>query len=125
MRHLTWTIIGAGNGKADQNSEEGWELLPSGDVLTVDIWDVKNSELFNPTTKTWSSAGSTIVTLPDSSCEEIGPAVLRPDGTVFAVEGPAALDLQHRDWNVARGQPSPVQTALRMVRRRFCPTAMS
>jgi hypothetical protein len=96
---LTWTIIGAGNGKADQNSEEGWELLPSGDVLTVDIWDVKNSELFNPTTKTWSSAGSTIVTLPDSSCEEIGPAVLRPDGTVFAVGGTSSTGI----YSIATG----------------------
>jgi hypothetical protein len=84
---LTWTIIGAGNGKADQNSEEGWELLPSGDVLTVDVWDIKNSELFNPTTSTWSSAGSTGVTLPSTQCVEIGPAVLRPDGTVFATGG--------------------------------------
>jgi|CZKJ01.1.fsa_nt_gi hypothetical protein len=84
---LTWTIIGSGNGKADQNSEEGWELLPSGDVLTVDVWDVKNSELFNPATSKWSSTGNTGVTLPSTQCEEIGPAVLRPDGTVFATGG--------------------------------------
>jgi hypothetical protein len=84
---LTWTIIGSGNGKADQNSEEGWELLPSGDVLVVDVWDVGNSELFNPSTSTWSTAGKTVGTLPNSNCVEIGPAVLRPDGTVFAVGG--------------------------------------
>ena len=86
---LTWTIIGAGNGKADQNSEEGWELLPTGNVLTVDLSDLKNSELFNPSTDKWSSAGNTGVTLPNSSCYEIGPAVLRPDGTVYAVGGTA------------------------------------
>lgn len=84
---LTWTIIGSGNGKADQNSEEGWELLPSGDVLVVDVWDPNNTELFNPSTSTWSTAGKTVGTLPNSSCVEIGPAVLRPDGTVFAVGG--------------------------------------
>jgi hypothetical protein len=84
---LTWTIIGAGNGKADQNSEEGWELLPNGEVLVVDVWDIGNSELFDPSTSTWSSAGKTVGTLPNSSCVEIGPAVLRPDGTVFAVGG--------------------------------------
>jgi hypothetical protein len=83
----TWTVIGSGNGKADQNSEEGWELLPNGEVLTVDIWDVGNSELFNPSSSTWSSAGKTAATLPSTLCEEIGPAVLRPDGTVFAVGG--------------------------------------
>jgi hypothetical protein len=90
---LTWTVIGAGNGKADQNSEEGWELLPSGDVLVVDVWDIKNSELFNPGTSTWSATGNTGVTLPDSSCEEIGPAVLRPDGTVFAVGGTSSTGI--------------------------------
>jgi hypothetical protein len=82
---LTWTIIGAGNGKADQNSEEGWELLPNGDVLTIDVWNGTNSELFNPSTSKWTSAGSTVVTLPNRTCEEIGPAVLRPQGSVFAV----------------------------------------
>ena len=84
---LTWTIIGSGNGKADQNSEEGWELLPNGDVLVVDVWDGTNSELFNPSTSKWSSIGSTVVALPNTSCVEIGPAVLRPQGSIFAVGG--------------------------------------
>jgi hypothetical protein len=50
------------------------------------------SELFTPGIKSWSDAGSTVVQLWDSkaSCGgagptyEVGPAVLRPDGTVFA-----------------------------------------
>ncbi len=83
--NLTWTITGTG--KADQNSEEGWTLLPSGDVLTVDMANGTESELYNPSTGTWSLGGSTIVSLPDSSCYEIGPALLRPDGTVFAMGG--------------------------------------
>src|SRR5713101_4540719 len=33
----------------------------------------------------WVSAGSTIVNLVDGRSQEIGPAVLRPDGTVFAM----------------------------------------
>jgi hypothetical protein len=84
---LTWTIIGSGNGKADQNSEEGWELLPNGDVLVVDVWDGTNSEVFNPSTSKWTTAGSTVVSLVNTSCTEIGPAVLRPQGSVFAVGG--------------------------------------
>jgi hypothetical protein len=84
---LTWTIIGAGNGKADQNSEEGWTLLPNGTVLDVDMDDGTNSEVFTPSTKKWTSAGSTVVKLPNSGCYEIGPQVLRPDGTVFAIGG--------------------------------------
>jgi len=51
-----------------------------------------NSELYNPYTGSWSSAGSTKVQLWDSNAAcggetdatfELGPAVLRSDGTVF------------------------------------------
>jgi hypothetical protein len=70
-------------------------------VLTVDAYvpvnipyepTGTNSELYNPKTGSWSSAGSTIVQLWDSAAAcggenvatfEVGPAVLRPDGTVF------------------------------------------
>ena len=34
---LTWTVY-PGTGKFDDNSEEGWTLLPGGDVLTVDTY---------------------------------------------------------------------------------------
>jgi hypothetical protein len=99
-RTLTWRPTGAG--KYDPNDEEGWNLLPGGEVLVVDAYvpldgfpympDGTNSELYNPRTGTWSSAGSTIVQLWDSAADcggeavasfELGPAVLRPDGTVF------------------------------------------
>lgn len=94
---LTWTPTGAG--KFDINDEEGWNLLPNGKVLTADAYvfaydaSGTNSELYNPGTGTWSSAGSTQAQLWDSSAAcgganvasyEVGPAVLRPDGTVFA-----------------------------------------
>ena len=87
---LTWTATGS-SGKADTNTEEGWVLLPNGKVLTVDTENNTNSELFDPSTGSWSSANSTIVTLPSNGgraiVPEIGPAVLRPDGTVFATGG--------------------------------------
>ena len=79
--NLTWTI--KGSGKADAFDEEGMELLPNGMVLVVDTHDTPNSEVFNPDDSLWTSAGSTIVTLASGS--EIGPALLRPDGTVFAM----------------------------------------
>jgi hypothetical protein len=92
----TWTAF-SGNGKFDVFDEEGFNLLPNGKVLTVDAYvfqyDSKgmNSELYDPSTQTWSSAGSTKVQLWDDDCGnsggatfEVGPAVLRPDGTVFA-----------------------------------------
>jgi hypothetical protein len=93
-KKLTWAPTGAG--KFDLNDEEGWTLLPDGSVLTVDAYvrsydaNGTDSEIYNPVTETWSSAGSTILQLWDSyptanrASYELGPAVLRPDGTVFA-----------------------------------------
>jgi hypothetical protein len=98
LRRLTWKIVGS-TGKSDFNAEEGWTLLPDGTILTADVKNAPNSEIYNPATGTWKSAGSTIVDLHSPSpygcllygpgeCYyppgEIGPAMLRPDGTVFA-----------------------------------------
>jgi hypothetical protein len=84
---LTWTAV-TNSGKADGFSEEGMVLLPDGDVLTVDTEDGTNSEIYNPTTQKWSSAGSTIVALPNSGglgiVPEMGPLMQRPDGSVVA-----------------------------------------
>ena len=92
---LMWTNF-QGNGKFDVFDEEGWNMLPNGKILTVDAYVFAydptgmNSELYDPSSQTWSSAGSTIVQIWDSACGvmsnasyEVGPAVLRPDGTVF------------------------------------------
>jgi hypothetical protein len=84
---LTWTSL-TGTGKADGFSEEGFALLPNGNVLTVDCEDGTNSESFNPTTNKWTTAGSTIVSLPNSGglgiVPEMGPLMQRPDGSVVA-----------------------------------------
>jgi hypothetical protein len=94
---LAWRRVG-NRGKADFNAEEGWTLLPNGTILTADVKNAPNSEIYNPKTAKWTSAGSTIVDLHSPSpygclmygpdrCYyppgEIGPAILRPDGTVF------------------------------------------
>ena len=68
---LTWTPTGSG--KFDVNDEEGWTLLPNGRLLTVDAYvflgtpNGTNSEVYDPATGSWSSAGSTIVQLWDSA----------------------------------------------------------
>jgi hypothetical protein len=97
---LTWTVLPE-TGKSDFNAEEGWTLLADGSVLTMDVKNAPNSERLNTATRTWSTAGSTIVDLHSPSpfgclpfgpngkyCYyppgEIGPAILRPDGTVYA-----------------------------------------
>ncbi|MGA3093163.1 MAG: choice-of-anchor D domain-containing protein [Terriglobales bacterium] len=94
--NLTWTSTGAPNAGQDYQDEQGYELLPNGDVLTIDIWTnypnggATNAERYSASAGTWSSAGNTPVSLVDpSACGnwEIGPAVLRPDGTVVAFGG--------------------------------------
>jgi len=98
---LTWTALSS-KGKSDFNAEEGWTLLPDGTILTADVLHAPNSEIYSPTAQRWVSAGSTIVDLrshtTDNRClpygdgdvlhcynppGEIGPQILRPDGTVF------------------------------------------
>ncbi len=94
---LAWTHV-PDTGKSDFNAEEGWTLLPNGTILTADVQNAPNSEIYNPVAGKWRSAGSTIVDLHSPSpygcllygpnkCYyppgEIGPAILRPDGTVF------------------------------------------
>ena len=79
---LTWTP--AGTGKADRFDEEGWTLLPDGSILTVDALAAPHAERYIPSLDQWISAGDTPVRLEDPASQELGPMVLRPDGTVFA-----------------------------------------
>lgn len=80
---MAWTVL-PGTGKQDRNSEEGWNLLPDGTVLTTDALDAPNAEKFVISAGDWINAGNTIVRLEDQLSEEIGPAVLLPNNTVFA-----------------------------------------
>src|SRR6476620_4060761 len=49
---LTFTAL-APTGKNDGNDEEGWNILPTGRVLTVDSTTVATSELYDPGTNSW------------------------------------------------------------------------
>ncbi len=111
---LSWTSI-ASTGKADNFAEEGFTLLPTGDILTVDMVATPQSELYAAGSRTWLAAGATPTLLASPTDYpggltygpapvqvvggvtygpgpagtylppgEIGPAILRPDGTVFA-----------------------------------------
>jgi hypothetical protein len=94
---LGWTSTGSPNAGANYQDEQGYELLPNGHVLTLDIWtnvssggNATNAEQYNPATGSWSSAGNTPVSLPDPhACGtfEIGPAVLRGTQTLVAFGG--------------------------------------
>ena len=87
---LTWQFTGTG--KADENGEEGWALLPNGQVLTVDTKDKGNTELYSPSTGAWTSAGTTPNLLVDAR-GEIGPELMLPTGQLFAVGATGATDL--------------------------------
>lgn len=96
---LKWTDLVSKN-KNDWNAEEGWTLMPDGTILTYDVKDNPQSEDYDPATGIWKSLGSTVANLqgpttfgciqvpPTNWCYyppgEVGPGILRPDGTVFA-----------------------------------------
>ena len=90
----TWS---AGGAKGARPNEETWTLLPDGSVLTVDVFSqpVGAAERYIPAIDAWVPAGSP----PDAlvlqqvnspqfgavTSNEIGPALLLPNGTVFAI----------------------------------------
>lgn len=90
---LTWTPTG--KGKFDLYDEEGVTKLPTGKLLDVDAYVGtgtcgKNSELYNPSTGDWSTAGNTVN--QESDCTgyksyELGPLVMRPNGTTVIFPG--------------------------------------
>jgi len=95
---MQWTAIPSKN-KKDFNAEEGWTLMPDGTILTFDVKAAPHAERYLTTKLKWISAGSTVVDLHSPTdivgciqypggCYyppgEVGPAILRPDGTVFA-----------------------------------------
>ena len=131
---LSWKII-AETGKTDSfNSEEGWTLLPDGSVFTLDVKNAPATERFiiapDATSGTWYSAGNTpqdLHTPPSESsitapnCPvynppgEIGPVLLRPDGSVFAIGAdgytavytpPAAGSTATGSWAIGPAMPS-------------------
>ncbi len=82
---VTWTPTGTN--KADGNDEEGWTPLAIGDVLTLDtnrsLGANTPAELYSPATGAWAPTATAPSVLVDPGSHEIGPAVRRPDGSVF------------------------------------------
>jgi hypothetical protein len=126
--NLTW--IPTGSGKYDIYDEEAWALLPTGQLLTVDAYVSTGTcgtgtEIYNPVTRTWTSAGNVPAQLSDcntvngnQASYEIGPNVLTYYGTVLAFGGtasttvPSALAIytitssQGGVWSAGANQPS-------------------
>lgn len=140
---LSWTAIPA-TGKSDNFAEEGFTLLPNGNILVVDMANTPQSEHFVPSTTSWIQDGPTPVALTSPTDHpngltygpapmqtvggvtygpgpvgtyfppgEIGPAILRPDGTVFATGSASAGQAGHTAIYSPGGSPSQVGSWLR------------
>ena len=101
---LTFTLINP-TGKADGNDQENWNILPDGTVLTVDSRIASQFEIYDPATNNWTS-GPTPVNLADTATgsAEVGPYVLRPDGTLVYFSATqtglnAVYDTTTRTWS--------------------------
>ncbi|HEY4899145.1 MAG TPA: hypothetical protein VIH79_05430, partial [Candidatus Nanopelagicaceae bacterium] len=113
---MTWKVIEP-TGRKGMNPEAGFNLLPNGNVLTIptNIPDLKISEIFNPSTDTWSSQPlpvsliDPITTGAGGNDGEIGPATLLPDGKLFA-EGSngntAIYDTNSGIWSTGPAMPT-------------------
>jgi hypothetical protein len=79
-----WTPTGP---KDDACSEETWTLLPDGSVLTAECTNHPKAERYIPASNEWVPAGSIPAgsDLVESASIEIGPALLLPNGKVFAI----------------------------------------
>jgi hypothetical protein len=80
----TWT---ASASKAATGSEETWTLLPDETVLTVECYNSPHTEKYVIAADNWVTAGYTLQDIILESLNEIGPAILLPDGRVFCVGG--------------------------------------
>lgn len=83
----TWS---AGPNKNDASSEETWTLLPDQTVLVAECENHPAAEKYVAAAGAWVSAGSVpaghdLVQSSSASSDEIGPAILMPDGRVFAI----------------------------------------
>ncbi len=111
-------------GKDDINDEENWNLLPNGKVLTVDSRIASAFEVYDPATNAWEPAGATPVNLADTgagtgSSSEVGPAVLRPDGTLVYFSGSvfgqnAVYDTRAGTWTHTAAMDFPLEGTLQL-----------
>ncbi|KAI9771552.1 MAG: hypothetical protein M1839_002795 [Geoglossum umbratile] len=87
----TWIEAGLAFGmsnvptKVSRTNEETWTLLPDGTVLSVEVFNSPFAEKYVPSLDRWVPASSTPSNLIFSSMSEIGPAVVLPDGRLFAI----------------------------------------
>lgn len=79
----TWTA--AANKNNASSSEETWTLLPDQTILTANCPGHPGTQKYVIAANTWVNCPNTPFDLVEAASIEIGPAVLLPDGRVFAV----------------------------------------
>jgi hypothetical protein len=113
----TWTAAAK---KHDHSSEETWTLLPDETVLTVECSNHPQTEKYLAVADKWVNTGTTPSDLVQPSSIEIGPALLLPDGRIFAIGAsghtalytPPALASQPGIWTAGPDIPRDVQNRL-------------
>lgn len=87
---LTFTALNP-PGKLDPSQESNWNILYDGSILTVNATIPASFERYDPVANSWGNSGSTVVNLADTAdlggSIEVGPGVLRPDGTLLYFSG--------------------------------------
>jgi hypothetical protein len=78
-----WT--NAGTKDDARGTEETWVILPDTSILAIECDNQPRVEKYLPASNTWVSAGTTPVTLVDTLSDEVGAAILLPDGRVFCI----------------------------------------
>ncbi len=82
----TWTL-GLTKPDGDPSWGESWIKLPGGGILSVDSWNnAGDVERFDPTTMTWSDAG-TLPAAMQGPGTTFGPDMQLPDGRIFVTYG--------------------------------------
>ena len=102
---LTWTSTGSG--KADSNNEEGWTLLPAGQLLTVDVGAAPKTR---PSIRPAAVAGHPPGQRPQrwSSAGNSARRLLSPNGWVLATGATGATavyNTSHRVWSAGPSLP--------------------
>jgi hypothetical protein len=111
---LTFTALNpSGKVSGDSNDEEGWTNLPGNKVLTVDANTANSFEIYSVASNSWGNDGTTVgIALtdlgspsasPQTGCNshEVGPAVLRQDGTLIYFSG--SIFGQNAVYNINTG----------------------
>ena len=79
----TWSAAATKNN--ENSNEEGWTLMPNQTIVTADCHGHPQTERFLISSNKWVIIGDTPVDLVEDASLEIGPAVLLPDGLLFAI----------------------------------------